>query len=141
MIAMQHAHEEEEEMMRSMQRPRALSPGLGSKGQGHVKGMGKFKGKGKDIPDWEIALHKQKAEEEEMRQHPLYDIYMIMLQPHPVHLTLQLLQLFENSGSLEAAELFLKSDIIKGVRWGGVCGPKVFMPDLLQDLAQPGSIS
>ena len=94
------------------------------------------KGKGKEeeeeVPEWEIALHKDKAEEEEMRQHPLYDIYMIMLRPHPVHLTLQLLQLFENNGSLEAAELFLKSDIIKGVRWGGGFGAKVFMPDLFK---------
>ena len=35
MIRMQHAREEEQEMIRSMQRPKALSPGLGSKGQGH----------------------------------------------------------------------------------------------------------
>ena len=95
-------------MIRSMQRQKALSPGLGSKGQGHVKGLDKGKGKEEEeVPDWEIDLHKQKAEDEEVRQHPLYDIYMIMLRPHPVHLTLKLLELFEDNGSLEAAELFL----------------------------------
>ena len=122
-----------------------FAQGLGSnndEGQGHVKGLGKSKGKGKDMPDWEIALHERKAEEEEMRQHPLYDIYMIMLQPHPVHPTLQFLQLFAHNGSLEAAELFLKSDIIKDVRWGGVFGPNVFMPDLFKTwLSQASSAS
>ena len=58
-----------------------FAQGLGpnhDEGQGHVKGLGQGKGKDKEeVPDWEIALHKQKAEEEEMRQHPLYDIYMI----------------------------------------------------------------
>ena len=94
----------------------------------HSTPLGQLLTAGCSPEEWKAAMERQQLAQTHLCSgHPDFAAYKHLLKPFPVQPDVNLFDLFDNNGGVQAAKLFLQSNYMATISWQGVYHAETYM--------------